>query len=73
VQSADSPSSCGLKKYLICRTLLYALGCKMLNRLFDYFCHYKYCDDMPESRNSGIGSEVDFQGNELLRRLHDNS
>jgi hypothetical protein len=27
---------------------------------------------MPESRNSGIGSEVDFLGNELLRQLHDN-
>jgi hypothetical protein len=28
---------------------------------------------MPESRNSGIGSEVDFVGNQLLRRLHNNS
>jgi hypothetical protein len=28
---------------------------------------------MPESRNSGIGSEVDFLGNELLRQLHDHS
>jgi hypothetical protein len=27
---------------------------------------------MPESRNSGIGWEVDFQGNDLLRQLHDN-
>jgi hypothetical protein len=32
-----------------------------------------YCDGMPESRNSGIGSEVDFLGNELLSQLHDNS
>jgi hypothetical protein len=32
-----------------------------------------YCDEMPESRNSGIGSVVDFLGNELLRQLHDNS
>jgi hypothetical protein len=24
-----------------------------------------------ESRNSGIGSEVDFLGNELLRQLHE--
>jgi hypothetical protein len=31
------------------------------------------CDEMPESRNNGIGSEVDFLGNKLLRRLHDNS
>jgi hypothetical protein len=30
-------------------------------------------DEMPESGNSGIGSEVDFLGNELLRQLHDNS
>jgi hypothetical protein len=30
------------------------------------------CDEMPESRNSGIESEVDFLGNELLRQLHDN-
>jgi hypothetical protein len=30
------------------------------------------CDEMAESRNSGIGSEVDFLGNELLRQLHDN-
>jgi hypothetical protein len=28
---------------------------------------------MPESWNSGIGLEFDFLGNELLRRLHDNS
>jgi hypothetical protein len=28
---------------------------------------------MPENRNSGIGSEVDFLCNELLRRFHDNS
>jgi hypothetical protein len=28
--------------------------------------------EMPERRNSGIGSEVDFVGNELLRQLHDN-
>jgi hypothetical protein len=27
---------------------------------------------MPESRNSGMGSEVDFLGNELLRQLHGN-
>jgi hypothetical protein len=33
----------------------------------------KYCDEIPESRNSEIGSEVDFLGNELLRQLHDNS
>jgi hypothetical protein len=32
-----------------------------------------YYDEMPESRNSGIGSEVDFLGNEILRQLHDNS
>jgi hypothetical protein len=32
-----------------------------------------YCDEMLESRNSGIGSEVDFLSNELLRQLHDNS
>jgi hypothetical protein len=31
-----------------------------------------YCDEIPESRNSGIGSEVDFLGKELLRQLHDN-
>jgi hypothetical protein len=30
------------------------------------------CDEMPESRNSGIGSEVYFLGNELLRQLNDN-
>jgi hypothetical protein len=34
---------------------------------------HNYCDGMPESRNSGIGSEVDFLGNTLLRQLHDNS
>jgi hypothetical protein len=34
---------------------------------------WQYCDEIPESRNSGIGSEVDFLGNELLRQLHDNS
>jgi hypothetical protein len=34
---------------------------------------YLYCDEMPESRNSGIGPEVDFLRNELLRQLHDNS
>jgi hypothetical protein len=28
---------------------------------------------MPESRNSGIGLEVDFIGHELLTQLHDNS
>jgi hypothetical protein len=33
----------------------------------------EYYDEMPESRNSGIGSEVDFLGYELLRQLHDNS
>jgi hypothetical protein len=32
-----------------------------------------YCDEMPESRISGIGLEVDFLGNELLGQLHDNS
>jgi hypothetical protein len=32
-----------------------------------------YCDGMPESRNSGTGSKVDFLGNEFLSRLHDNS
>jgi hypothetical protein len=32
-----------------------------------------YCDETSESRNSGIRSEVDFLGNELLRQLHDNS
>jgi hypothetical protein len=32
-----------------------------------------YYDGIPESRNSGIGSEVDFLGNELLRQLHNNS
>jgi hypothetical protein len=32
-----------------------------------------YCDGMPESRNSGIGSEVNFLGNELLRRLDEYS
>jgi hypothetical protein len=31
------------------------------------------CDEIHESRNSGIGSEVDFLGNELFRQLHDNS
>jgi hypothetical protein len=31
------------------------------------------CDGLPESRNSVIRWEVDFLGNELLRRLHDNS
>jgi hypothetical protein len=38
-------------------------------------CKYTqiYCDGMPESRNSGIGSEVDSLCNELLRRLHENS
>jgi hypothetical protein len=30
-------------------------------------------DERPENRHSGIGSEVDFLGNELLRQLHDNS
>jgi hypothetical protein len=33
----------------------------------------QYFNEMPESRNSGIGSEVDFLGNELMRQLHDNS
>jgi hypothetical protein len=32
-----------------------------------------YCDEMPEGRKSGIGSEIDFLGKELLRRLHENS
>jgi hypothetical protein len=32
-----------------------------------------YCDRMPERRNSGIGSGVDFLGKVLLRRLHDHS
>jgi hypothetical protein len=32
-----------------------------------------YCDEKPGSRNSGIGSEADFLGNELLRQLYDNS
>jgi hypothetical protein len=32
----------------------------------------RYCDEMPESRNSEIRSEVDFVRKELLRRLHDN-
>jgi hypothetical protein len=31
----------------------------------------EHCDEMPESRNGGIGSEGDFPGNELLRQLHD--
>jgi hypothetical protein len=31
------------------------------------------CDEMPESSNSGIKSEVDFLGYRLLRQLHDNS
>jgi hypothetical protein len=30
-------------------------------------------DEMPENRDSGIGSEVGFLGNELLRQLHENS
>jgi hypothetical protein len=34
---------------------------------------WEQCDGMPENRNGGIGSEVDFLGNELLRRLHDKS
>jgi hypothetical protein len=33
----------------------------------------QYCEGMPESRNSGIGSEVDFLGNELLKLFDDNS
>jgi hypothetical protein len=41
--------------------------------LVDRFDIYIYCDEMPESRNSGIESEVDFLGNELLRRLYENS
>jgi hypothetical protein len=38
--------------------------------LVHWFTTDRYCD---ESRNSGIGPEVDFLGNELLRQLHDNN
>jgi hypothetical protein len=38
-----------------------------------YYFYLKCCDEMPESRKSGIGSVVGFLGNELLRPLHDNS
>jgi hypothetical protein len=34
---------------------------------------FTYCDEMSEIGNSGIGSEVDFLGNELLRQIHNNS
>jgi hypothetical protein len=30
-------------------------------------------EEIPENTNSGIGSEVDFLGNELLGQLHGNS
>jgi hypothetical protein len=48
------------------RLFLFIIG------VFLLFLH-SYCDEMPESRNSGIGSEVDFLGNELLRQLHENT
>jgi hypothetical protein len=43
----------------------------LLTAKFVYTFTHKYCDEMPESRKSGIGSEVDFLDNELLRQLND--